>query len=411
MHLGKLTAKYIIPIAVLAVIAISIVSIKFFVIKVGADQVGVRTRVWGVSRGIVQKDYGPGWHRAISTIDQWDLYDITVQTLEMAKENSGLGHDERKHVAIRTADDYDVEVDLVIKYQIKRGSAWKLRQDLGVGERYKIIVENETRDVARSVFGKMVERDLYNPEEKRKRAEECRTRLRERLESRYIEIIDVLILEFRFDQQLDRKIKNIKVAELDYVLNQSKALAAEQRGITQTIEADTEAVAQKISADKEREVTVLDAETTKMVIEYLAEADKYLIEKRAEGDKYKQQRKAEGELLIKLARAEGEKLRREAIKGFGGDIIVAMEAARNFNLADINVSTMDLNLLNVDEMATRLGVSDERGKIQVDTTTFEEIKQLLKMTKEGVGKLDPKSEQWLKDFEKSRENATLKFEN
>lgn len=253
MHLGKLTAKYIIPIAVLAVIAISIVSIKFFVIKVGADQVGVRTRVWGVSRGIVQKDYGPGWHRAISTIDQWDLYDITVQTLEMAKENSGLGHDERKHVAIRTADDYDVEVDLVIKYQIKRGSAWKLRQDLGVGERYKIIVENETRDVARSVFGKMVERDLYNPEEKRKRAEECRTRLRERLESRYIEIIDVLILEFRFDQQLDRKIKNIKVAELDYVLNQSKALAAEQRGITQTIEADTEAVAQKISADKERQ--------------------------------------------------------------------------------------------------------------------------------------------------------------
>lgn len=143
----------------------------------------------------------------------------------------------------------------------------------------------------------------------------------------------------------------------------------------------------------------------------LAEADKYLIEKRAEGDKYKQQRKAEGELLIKLARAEGEKLRREAIKGFGGDIIVAMEAARNFNLADINVSTMDLNLLNVDEMATRLGVSDERGKIQVDTTTFEEIKQLLKMTKEGVGKLDPKSEQWLKDFEKSRENATLKFGN
>lgn len=411
MHLGKLTAKYIVPIGILVVAVLFIVGIKFFVIKVGADQVGVRTRVWGVSRGIVQKDYGPGWHRAISTIDQWDLYDITVQTLEMAKVNSGLGHDERKHVAIRTADDYDVEVDLVVKYQIKRGFVWRLRQDLGVGDRYKIIVENETRDVARSIFGKMVERDLYNPEEKRKRAEECRTRLRERLESRYIEIVDVLILEFRFDPQLDRKIKNIKVAELDYVLNQSKALAAEQRGITQTIEADTEAVAQKISADKEREVTVLDAETTKMVIEYLAEADKYLIEKRAEGDRYKQQRKAEGDLLIKLARAEGEKLRREALEGFGGDIIVAMEAARNFNLADINISTMDLNLLDVDEMATRLGVSDEKGKIQVDTTTFEEIKQLLEMKKEGVGQFDQKGEQWLKDFEKSREKKSLKFGN
>ncbi|MCF6150219.1 MAG: hypothetical protein E3K37_16380 [Candidatus Kuenenia sp.] len=377
MHLGKLTAKYIFPIGIILIIALFIVGIKFFVIKVGADQVGVRTRVWGVSRGIVQRDYGPGWHRAISTIDQWDLYDITVQTLELAKEHSGLGHDERKHCAVRTADDYDVEIDLVVKYQIKRGSAWRLRQDLGVGERYKIIVENESRDVARSVFGKMVEKDLYNPEEKRKRAEECQLKLMERLEQRHLEIVDVLILEIRFDPQLDRKIKNIKVAELDNVLNKSKALAAEQRGITQTIEADTEAIALKISGDREREITVLDAETTKQVIERLAAADKYLIEKQAEGDRYKQQRKAEGELLIKLANAEGEKLRREALSGLGGDIIVAMEAARNVNLADINISTIDLNLLDVDDMATRLGVSDEKGKIRVNPQTFEEIKQML----------------------------------
>ncbi len=392
MHLGKLTltAKYFIPVGILVFIALFIVGIKFFVIKVGVDQVGVRTIIWGVKRGIVHKDYGPGWHRAITGIDQWDIYDSTVQTLELAKEPSRLGgRDERREVAIRTADDYDVSADLIVKYQIKKLHAWRLRQDIGVGERYKIIVENETRDIARSVLGKMGERDLYNPSEKRRRAEEFKVQLTERLIHRHVDIIDVLILEMRFDPQLERKIKNIKLAELDFVLNKSKALAAEQRGITQTIDADTEAIAQKIIGDKERAITVLDAETTKRTIELLAEADKYLVQRKAEGDLYKQQRKADGNLLIKQAQAEGERLRREAISGMGGDIIVAMEAARNMNLADLNISSLDINLLDVDDMATRLGVSDVKGRLKIDSKTFKQIQEMLSLPK-GTDTAKPK---------------------
>ncbi|MBF8275442.1 MAG: domain / Band 7 family protein [Candidatus Brocadiaceae bacterium] len=389
MHIGKLTTKYIIPIGIIVLIGLSIIGVKFFVIKVSVDQIGVRTRIWGVSRGIVQKDYGPGWHRAVSGIDQWDLYDCTIQTLEFAKEPSRLGHDERKEAAIRTADDYDVSVDMIVKYQINRGSAWKLRQDLGAGERYKIIVENEIRDIARSVFGRMIERDLYNPVEKRKRAEECKIQLTERLATRHVDVIDVLILEMRFDPQLERKIKNIKLAELDNVLNKSKTLAAEQRGITQTIDANTEAIAQKIVGDKERAITVLDAETSKGITEILAEADKYYVQKRAEGDLYKQQRIAAGTLLIKQSQAEGERLRREALTGAGGDIIVAMEAARNMNLADLNISSLDMNLLDVEDMATRLGVSDVKGRLKVDAKTFKQVQEMLNQPK-GTDTAKPK---------------------
>ncbi len=389
MHLGKFAAKYVIPIGIVVFLILFVIGIKFFVIKVGVDQVGVRTIIWGVKRGLVEKDSGPGWHRAISGIDQWDLYDSTVQTLELVKSPSRMGHDERQEAAIRTADDYDVSADLIVKFQIKKGQAWKLRQDIGVGERYKIIVENEIRDIARSVLGKMSERDLYNPDEKRKRAAAFKEQLISRLADRHVDIIDVLILEMRFDPQLERKIKNIKLAELDNVLNISKALAAEQRGITQTIDADTEAIAQKIVGDKERSITVLDAETTKQTIEILAEADKYLIQKKAEGDLYTEQRKAEGNLLIKRAQAEGEGLRREAISGIGGDIIVAMEAARNMNLADLNISSLDINLLDVDEMTTRFGVSDLKGKLRVDTKTFKQIQELLNQPK-GTDTAKPK---------------------
>lgn len=389
MHIGKLTTKYIIPIGIIVFIGLFIIGVKFFVIKVSVDQIGVRTRIWGVSRGIVEKDYGPGWHRAVSGIDQWDLYDCTIQTLEFAKEPSRLGHDERKEAALRTADDYDVSVDMIVKYQINRGSAWKLRQDLGAGERYKIIVENEIRDIARSVFGRMIERDLYNPVEKRKRAEECKIQLTERLATRHVDVIDVLILEMRFDPQLERKIKNIKLAELDNVLNKSKTLAAEQRGITQTIDADTEAIAQKIVGDKERAITVLDAETSKAITEILAEADKYYVQKRAEGDLYKQQRIAAGTLLIKQSQAEGERLRREALTGVGGDIIVAMEAARNMNLADVNLSSLDMNLLDVEDMATRLGVADVKGRLKVDPKTFKQVQEMLNQPK-GTDTAKPK---------------------
>jgi len=379
MHIGKLTTKYIIPIGIFFFVILFIIGIKFFVIRVGVDQVGVRTRIWGVTRGIVHKDYGPGWHRAISGIDQWDLYDSTVQTLELAKEPSYMGQrDARREAAVRTADDYDVSVDMAVKYQIKKDEAWKLRQNIGVGERYKVIVENEARDIARSVFGRMVERDLYNPEEKRKRAEECKILLTERLVPRHVNVVDVLILEMRFDPQLERKIKNIKLAELDNVLNKSKALAAEQRGITQTIDADTEAIAQKITGDKERSLTVLDAETSKRITEILAEADKYLVQK-----------KAEGTLLIKYSQAEGERLRREALAGMGGDIIVAMEAARNINLADVSISSLDLNLLDIDDMATRLGVTDTKGKLRVDSKTFKQIQEMLNQPK-GTDTTKPK---------------------
>ncbi len=46
--------------------------------------------------------------------------------------------------------------------------------------------------------------------------------------------------------------------------------------------------------------------------------------------------------------------------GLGGDLIVALEAARNINLEDIVVSTQDMDLLDVDEMIIKLGAGVQR---------------------------------------------------
>lgn len=378
------------PIAAVVTIVIIAVSLRVCIIKIGVDQVGVKTVVWGVKRGIVKRDYGAGWHRNVPGTVEWEIYDSTVQTLEMTESHAGTqGHEERDVLKVRTKDDYDVSVDLIIKYRIRKGEAWALRRDIGSTERYKQIVENEARDIARSVFGKMGELDLYNPIEKRKRALEGKKIHNTKLKSRHVEIVDWLILDIRFDPGLDRKIKSIKVAELDEILNISKGKAASQRGTTQTIDAETEAVSLEIEGNKKAKLVILEAKTKNRIITVLARADQYLVEKKAHGDKYKAEMAASGFFLIAKARADGERLRREAMTGLGGNMIVAIEAARNMNLGDVVVSTQDIDLLDVDKMVNKLGAAKEEvltkllQKLEKSVDTNINNKTGMKTTLEG----------------------------
>ncbi len=359
----KFLARYIVPLSIGIAIIVIVIGVKFMIIRIDIDKVGVKTSVWGVKRGVVQRDYEPGWHRYIRRIENWDVYDSTVQTMNFTREaRTPEGKIESRELPIRTVDDYNVTVDIIIKFQIQRGKAHKIREEIGPGDRYKGFIASDIREVSRNVLGKMTEKDLYNPDQKRKRAAEAKQLLAVAFENRHINIIDFLILDMRFDPQLERKIKNVKLAELDQVLNISKERAVNQRGITQTIDATTEALAEKIQSNKDGKIVSLNAEMVTKVTEILADANKFLIEKKAEGNLYKEERRAAGELLIARAKAEGERLRRKAMTGAGGDLIVALEAARNINLNDVVVSTQDIDLLDIDKMIDKLGGVIESGE-------------------------------------------------
>jgi regulator of protease activity HflC (stomatin/prohibitin superfamily) len=365
--LAKFFAKYFIPISIGLVIIIIVIGVRFMIIRVEIDQIGVKTVVWGLNRGVVQQDFKPGWHRYIRQTETWDLYDATVQTFNFTREaRTPDGKIESRELPIRTVDDYNVTVDIIIKYQIKRGKAHKIREEIGPGGRYKGFIESDIREISRNILGKMTEKDLYDPDQKRRRAEEAKQLLSSAFESRHINIIDFLILDMRFDPQLERKIKNVKLAELDEVLNISKERAVNQRGITQTIDATTEALAEKIQSNKDGQIVSLNAGMVTKVTTILADANKFLIEKKAEGDLYKEERRAAGELLIARAKAEGERLRRKAMTGGGGDIIIALEAARNINLDDVVVSTQDIDLLDLEKMIIKFG-GTAYGKKSLET--------------------------------------------
>ena len=332
--------------------------LPFCIKRVQLTQVGVRVKVWSVTRGVVPEDAYVGWHRGIPKIDEWELYDGTVQTEDRTAEAT-RDRKEGNPIKVRTADDYDVTLEMIVKYKLQRGNVNRLRKEIGAGDMYKRIVSVEAYDAARVAFGKMVETDLYNPFEKRKRADEARDLLIQKLKPRYVDIVDVLILNLNFDPKLDRKIKNLKVAELDSLANISKAKAADQRGITQTIDADTEALAEKIGGDRAAKLAILEAITRQRITEILAAADKYMVEKRAISDRYKEERIARGTLLVSIAQAEGEHYRRLAMVGLGGDLIVAMEAARNLNMGDLTFSTQQVDLLDIEFMIGKLGATKQ----------------------------------------------------
>jgi len=59
----KLLARYIVPISIGLAIIVTVIGVKYTIIRIDIDQIGVKTAVWGDKRGVVQKDYKPGWHR------------------------------------------------------------------------------------------------------------------------------------------------------------------------------------------------------------------------------------------------------------------------------------------------------------------------------------------------------------
>ena len=214
------------------------------------------------------------------------------------------------------------------------------------------------------IFGQMQTEDFYDPAERRSKADQVEILLTSALQDNYVQVINVLMRNVQFDPEYERKIQRKKLADQEVEYNISKAAAEEMRGITQVVEANTKRKLAVIVEEKKAEIVKMQAGTDRQIATITAKADKYATKKRADSDLVKAQKEAAGQLLVKKAEAEGERLRNMAMAGPGGSVIVALEAARNLNLSDITVSTLETDLLDVDKMVTKLGVPPSEPKAQ-----------------------------------------------
>ena len=382
------TIKYLSILITIIILAVYFL-FNSLTVYIPAGFVGVRTQEYAVfgTKGVVKKDYGPGWHRDFGPIDSWQIYDSTVQSLEMTRDPYRGSEKGRDDIRVQSLDGYAVSVDVTVKYRISDQKAHKVYENTGGGVKYKRIVRNEVQDVCMELFGGMNTEDFYDPVIRMEQSEKAQKLLSKKLKNNFIDVIDVLIRNVQFDPKYENKIRSKKLADQEVELNKSLGKAAEMRGKTQKIEAETKKLLSIIRQEKKAELIKMKAETERQVTGIKAEAEKYVTEKQADADLIASKNEAKGDLLIKEAKAEGEKLRNEAMQGVGGSTIVALEAAKNLNLEDIIISTIQLDILDIDKMATKLGVVDKKYAPKVQSLPEKKVEKVSKpIKKEEVKK-------------------------
>lgn len=344
-------------IVVIVVILGAWTALRLLTFYVPVGWVGVRTQQYGLfgQKGVVQEDFLPGWHRDLGPVDSWVMFDSTAQTLEMTREPQFGSRRGRDDVQVQSADGYAVSVDATIKYRIQAGNAHQVLKNTGAGDRYKSIVRNEAQEACMRLFGQMKTEDFYDPFIRRETATRVREMLSDSLKDNYVEVIDVLIRDVQFDPEYEKKIRRKKLADQEVELNKSMANAAETRGKTEVIEAETLKEVALIKKQLEAKLIEMEADTSRKIAKIKAEYEKYATEKGADADLDAAQKSARGTLLVKQAEAEGERLRNAAMLGVGGGIMAALEAAGNLHFEDITISTLNIDLLDLDAMATLLG--------------------------------------------------------
>ena len=147
----------IVSIGLVVVVVVGIALLEGLTQFVPAGMSGVRIQQYSLfgKQGVIQKDFGPGWHRDFGPIDQWVMYNATVHTLEMAKAQGQGSMPGRDDVMVQSIDGNPISLDVTVKYRITPEKAHLLYQNTGSGAKYMNIVRIEAESACMSMFGQM----------------------------------------------------------------------------------------------------------------------------------------------------------------------------------------------------------------------------------------------------------------
>jgi len=185
---------------------------------------------------------------------------------------------------------------------------------------------------------------FYDARARHEKSREAMQELRVVLAPRFLDVVDILVLDVEFEPKYEQKIKDKKLADQSGELNKAQVRAAAQRAIVAGIKIETTKQVKLIE-------TMAKAESARI----RAEAEKYAAQKRAEADLYRSQLAAKGNLAIALAEAKVKRAKTRALGGSGGANLAALEAVSKIRIDSIAFPTGGSDWLDVRTMATRLG--------------------------------------------------------
>lgn len=272
------------------------------------NQLGVLRIKFGPNKGIKKKVYHAGLHLVIPGWELMYRFPKNLQTLQWTKNwrrlRSSQGYRIIRPIRIQTSEGYNVQTDLTIQYRIV--DPYKVMTLIGPGALYEdsaLIPRSEK--ILRLVLGELNAEEFYRGPKRIQRAIEAKQRINQDLKSKGIEIVAILVKEFKYDDRYQRMIESRKLQDQRVFLQQAEKLATIQQYRKRVITAQGKARVREELARGEKEVARVDAAA----------------------ELYRRQRIAQGQLLRKLAEARGIELKNRALEGAGSRYLVALRLA------------------------------------------------------------------------------------
>ncbi len=271
-------------------------------------EAGVKQIKFGMGKGIEPFVYGTGLHY-IGVGETMHRFPLRVQVLELSSSRSEGTEDLEGHrlapgINIQTSEGYTVQVDVTVLYRI--ADALKVMTTIGPGRLFEdsAVIPRAQQDLRRAL-GELDAEDFYRGTKRTQKAHDAQIALEAELKDKGIEILQVLVRKYSYDQRYQQAIEQRKIQDQTVYKNEAEAKAATANAAKNKIVAEGAASVQVELARGEAEVKKLEAQA----------------------DLYRRTKAAAGDLLVKLAEAQGIELENQALRGVGSENMVGLRMA------------------------------------------------------------------------------------
>jgi len=250
--------------------------------------------------------YATGLHY-VGVGETMHRFPVRLQVLELSNSRSEEdleGHRIAPGVNIQTSEGYAVQLDLTVLYRI--ADPLKVMQTIGPGRLFEdsAVIPRAQQDLRRAL-GELDAEDFYRGDKRVQKARAAQQALEAELKDKGIEVVQVLIRRYTYDQRYQQAIEQRKIQDQTVYKNEAEAKSASAAAAKNKIVAEGAAAVQVELARGEAEVKKLEADA----------------------DLYRRKKAADGDLLVKLAEAQGTELENQALRGAGSENMVGLRMA------------------------------------------------------------------------------------
>src|SRR3981189_2499027 len=274
--------------------------------SVKPGEAGVKQINFGRGEGGEPYVYGTGLHY-VGVGETMHRFPVRLQVLELSNSRASEdleGHRVAPGVNIQTSEGYTVQVDITVLYRI--ADPLKVMQTIGPGRQFEdsAVIPRAQQDLRRAL-GELDAEDFYRGNKRVQKARAAQQALEAELKDKGIEVVQVLIRRYTYDQRYQQAIEQRNIQDQTVYKNEAEAKSASAAAAKNKIVAEGAAAVQVELARGEAEVKKLEANAAL----------------------YRRTKAADGDLLVKLAEAQGTELENQALRGAGSENMVGLRMA------------------------------------------------------------------------------------